>query len=140
MEVLRQLDDDTITYEYSVLVDTLKYYGLKDAYGPAYRKCENSEFLLRAMDDTLEILYKQSHEDAIISCMCSMARFRYEWCDQTDEPMKLLEEALERLEATDAATQRRIGGSITEDISKLAQIYFDSAVASHRSKFTDPRC
>ena len=53
--------------------------------------------------------------------------------------MKLLEDAMERLNATDPNIQRQLKGETTWCIYKLAQMYFDAAVQNHRSKTPSSR-
>ena len=138
VQMLMYLDGIPTEHEHSFLVHYLTVYGLPLVIGPAMRKCGQPVFFLEAMSEVLEVTSRKGDDIAIISKLCLMAEFRHEWYDQDDEPMQLIEDALERLKSTDAVTQCRISGWIIYYTNKLAQLYFDCAVICHRSMYTIP--
>lgn len=132
--MMEYLNDVSTSYGHSYLVQYLVDSGLRDELGLACRKCGQPTFLLDALSDMLQVLSKQGHEGALIENLCLVAKFRYEWYDEDDKLVQLMEEALERFKATDVVTRRRFTVWIVWYTNKLAEVYFNSAVASHKSK------
>ncbi|KAI9713573.1 MAG: hypothetical protein M1820_000955 [Bogoriella megaspora] len=134
--VLRYLEDWNTGNEVGAptyLIQYLSDYSLEWGIGWAIRDQDQPAFLLDAMNQTIESASQSRHDSLLINRLLRFADFRYHFYDQEDEPMRLYEEALERLRSADAAIQREFSTSKIEYTNKLAKVYFDLAVQEQKA-------
>lgn len=105
-----------------------------DVYGEIGKACRvdrQSAWVLDVMDAALEKVDKDDRERIKVWLPLQMAKFRYTWYDdREDEAIELAEKFLERLGRQTSAFQEGFTQDRSEITNKLAQLYFDKAVAS----------
>jgi tetratricopeptide (TPR) repeat protein len=135
IEVLEELDEcDAFEKDYSYLVRFLVLgYDAYDEIGKACRARGKPEFVLAAMDKTLTMIDQSDNENMQLWLPAQVAAFRYDYYDQVEQPMQLWETALKRIDATDSAVQKTYAKTRKIYSNRLAQLYFDAAVAARKA-------
>jgi tetratricopeptide (TPR) repeat protein len=135
IEVLKELDGwDAFEKDYSYLVRFFVLgYNAYDEIGKACRAREKPEFVLTALDKALTLTDQSDNEGMKLWLPALVAAFRYDYYDQVDQPMQLWETALNRIDAADSAVQKESAKTRKTYSNRLAQLYFDAAVAARKT-------
>jgi tetratricopeptide (TPR) repeat protein len=135
IQVIEELDGwETPGKDYSYLVRFFVHgYNAYDEIGKACRARGKPEFVLAAMDRAMTLIDLSDNESMKIWLPAQVAAFRYDYYDQVEEPMQLWETALKRIDAGDSAVQKSSAKTRKIYSNRLAQLYFDAAVASRNA-------
>jgi len=135
IQVIEELDGwEVLEKDYSYLVRFFVLgYNAYDEIGKACRARGKPEFVLAAMDRAMTLIDQSDNESMKIWLPAQVAAFRYDYYDQVKEPMQLWETALERIDAGDSAVQKSSAKTRKIYSNRLAQLYFDAAVASRNA-------
>lgn len=105
-----------------------------DEIGKAIRKRGQPTWVLNVMESAVQKADQNDRNIAKVELPFQMAQFSYRWYDNSDEQtIKLAEVFLERLGRQAAQIQGTFSSEQNWARNKLAQLYFDQAVASHES-------
>ena len=108
------------------------YYPVFDYLGCASRQMAKPAFILDEMDRLLDVVSKGRDEYSKVALYGQVALFKYEYDDQVDSPMKLLEQALKLDSTGNTLSIYQKNGEKKVFKHMLAQIYFDSAVKAKK--------
>jgi tetratricopeptide (TPR) repeat protein len=135
VQVIEELDGwEVLEKDYSYLVRFFVLgYNAYDEIGKACRARGKPEFVLAAMDRATTLIDQSDNESMQIWLPAQVAAFRYDYYDQVEEPMQLWETALKRIDAGDSAVQKSSAKTRKIYSNRLAQLYFDAAVASRNA-------
>ena len=113
------------------------YYPVFHYLGDASRRMEKPAFILEEFDKLLDVVTKGRDEYSKVSLHGQVAFFKYEYDDQVESPMKLLEQTLKFDSTSNALSIYQKHGEKKSFEHMLAQLYFDSAVKAKRNQ-TNP--
>jgi tetratricopeptide (TPR) repeat protein len=135
IQVIEELDGwEVLEKGYSYLVRFFVLgHNAYDEIGKACRARGKPEFVLAAMDRAMTSIDQSDNESMQIRLPAQVAAFRYDYYDQVEEPMQLWETALKRIDAGDSAVQKSSAKRRKIYSNRLAQLYFDNAVASRNA-------
>jgi tetratricopeptide (TPR) repeat protein len=125
---------DVLEKDYSYLVRFFVLgYNAYDEIGKASRARGKPEFVLAAMDRAMTLIDQSDNESMQIWLPAQVAAFRYDYYDQVEEPMQLWETTIKRIDAGDSTVQKSSAKRRKIYSNRLAQLYFDAAVASRNA-------
>jgi hypothetical protein len=125
---------DVLEKDYSYLVRFFVLgYNAYDEIGKASRARGKPEFVLAAMDRAMTLIDQSDNESMQIWLPAQVAAFRYDYYDQVEEPMQLWETTIKRIDAGDSTVQKSSAKTRKIYSNRLAQLYFDAAVASRNA-------
>jgi tetratricopeptide (TPR) repeat protein len=135
IQVIEELDGwEVLEKDYSYLVRFFVLgYNAYDEIGKASRARGKPEFVLAAMDRAMTLIDQSDNESMQIWLPAQVAAFRYDYYDQVEEPMQLWETTIKRIDAGDSTVQKSSAKRRKIYSNRLAQLYFDAAVASRNA-------
>ena len=108
------------------------YYPVFNYLGCASRQMAKPAFILDELDKLLDVVSKGKDEYSKVALHGQVALFKYEYDDQIESPMKLLEQALKLDSTSNTLSIYQKNGEKKIFEHMLAQIYFDSAVKAKK--------
>lgn len=134
MSLFESLMDWDNGYGATFLVKYFSDYDIPMDMGYACRAKTQPGFILDAMNKALQLVEQSGDDSWLVDRFLTFGKFRYQFYDQDDEPIRLWEEALSRVSASADLRRRWTPQKTTYYTNITAQVYFDIAVQNHNCK------
>lgn len=138
MKVVQRLHDkkqSEIGYSYLVRWFDNDWYSR--SIGLACRHLGAPQFMPDAIRDIVEVGCTRGDPRSQLRYLWGAAEFLHEYCDAYEDPIRYYEQALQMTLRNDASTIVKMAGGLGSSI-KVAPLYFDLAVASRSSTWSQP--
>ena len=117
------------------LIHYLSNYSFIWEIGFAIREYGQPSFLFDALNQTIDTVSQIGNDHLLINRLLQFADLRYSFYDQDDEPMRLYEEAINRIRSADTSVQQAFAEQKMTYTNKLATMYFDLAVQEQKGMY-----